>query len=102
MKKKTSAAGPAAPDGVHVEAPGALTLCARRRRNSVRGVNSPAPSLGARHLFGGTYWGSTYSVAARTGGRAGGVELICTTHNLLKLFRSGWCPQAAWRGAFSF
>jgi transposase len=22
-------------------------------------------------------------------------SLICTTHNLLKLFRSGWCPQAA-------
>jgi transposase len=22
-------------------------------------------------------------------------SLICTTHNLLKLFRSGWCPQAS-------
>jgi transposase len=22
-------------------------------------------------------------------------SLICTTHNLLKLFRSGWCPQSA-------
>ena len=21
--------------------------------------------------------------------------LICLTHNLLKLFRAGWCPQAA-------
>ena len=22
--------------------------------------------------------------------------LICLTHSLLKLFRAGWCPHAAW------